>query len=616
MNTCIITIDGQSVDVTAGETVLQAARRSGLDIPTLCHLEKCGPLTACLVCLVKINGKLVPSCGTKVAPGMVIESETEEIHEARRTALELIFSDHVGDCLSPCHRLCPLQLNIPLMIRQIEEGRLDEAIVTVRQALPLPAVLGRLCHHPCEQGCRRGSWDDPAAIRDLERFVADQDLGRGVIFDDTKRISHPNNHPEPRSSRHEEAHNKTGEESQSLLTSAATVQEGIARGFSGESLPDPDKSGLRSEGLGEGKETVLTPGASDAAPRQPYLPPLKTATGKSVAIIGAGPTGLAAAYYLVRQGHAITVIDRHDQAGGTLRSEVAEKDLPREVLDAEIAQLARLGIEFKPGVELGKHVTLDDLAHQHDAILLTVGELAKGDGDKLGVALASTGIKADPNTCRTSLANVFAAGAAVKPVRQLVRAMSEGRAAAECVQQFLSGRPVRRSDKPFSSVMGRLDPGELRAFLSQAGAANRVSPCDACRGHTAGEAATEAARCLHCDCRSSGNCVLQHYAQVYGVDANRFRAERRRFEQQRQPGGVIFEPGKCILCGICVKLTELAREPLGLTFIGRGFDVRVAAPFNRAIADGLQKVAEECVKHCPTGALVFAGKKATPPGST
>ena len=362
-------------------------------------------------------------------------------------------------------------------------------------------------------------------------------------------------------------------------------------------------------------ETKLLLAETGVSTQTAHLPPLKTATGKSVAIIGAGPTGLAAAYYLVRQGHTITVIDRHDQPGGTLRSEVAEKDLPREVLDAEIAQLARLGIEFKPGVELGNHVTLDDLARRHDAILLTVGELAKGDGDKLGVTLAATGIKADPNSCRTSLANVFAAGAAVKPVRQLVRAMSEGRAAAECVQQFLSGQTVHRSDKPFSSVMGRLEPGELRAFLSHAGAANRVSPCDACRGHTAGEAATEAARCLHCDCRSSGNCALQHYAQVYGVDANRFRAERRKFEQQRQPGGVIFEPGKCILCGICVKLTELAREPLGLTFIGRGFDVRVAAPFNRAIADGLQKVAGECVKHCPTGALVFAGKQAAPSGS-
>ena len=123
-------------------------------------------------------------------------------------------------------------------------------------------------------------------------------------------------------------------------------------------------------------------------------------------------------------------------------------------------------------------------------------------------------------------------------------------------------------------------------------------------------ASSEAARCLHCDCRSSGNCVLQHYAQVYGADANRFRGEKRAFEQQLQPGGIIFEPGKCILCGICVKLTEQAAEPLGLTFIGRGFDVRVSAPFSQEIEAGLQKVAAECVEHCPTGALVFQKPRA------
>jgi NADH dehydrogenase/NADH:ubiquinone oxidoreductase subunit G len=91
---------------------------------------------------------------------------------------------------------------------------------------------------------------------------------------------------------------------------------------------------------------------------------------------------------------------------------------------------------------------------------------------------------------------------------------------------------------------------------------------------------------------------------VYGADAGRFRSERRKFEQHRQPGGILFEPGKCIVCGICVKLCEQAAEPLGLTFVGRGFDVRVAASLNAGIEAGLQKVADECVKQCPTGALV------------
>jgi len=513
MNT-LLTIDGQEVSIQPGQTVLEAARQIGIDIPTLCHLKECGPLTTCLVCLVKINGKLVPSCATQAAPGMIVESETEEVHEARRTALELLFSDHVGDCLSPCQRLCPLQLNIPAMIRQIESGALEEAVATVRQALPLPAVLGRLCNHPCEQGCRRGTADDAASIRGLERFIADHDLR----------------------------------------------------------LPSPQ------------------------------LAPRRAATGKSTAIVGAGPAGLAAAYYLTLQGHSVTVFDRHARAGGSLLA-VAENELPREVLTAEIAQLERLGVEIICNIELGVRISLDDLRRDYNAVLLAVGEKGASEGKKLAITVSASGIKTDAATALTSVLGVFAAGAAVRPVKQLVRAMTEGKGAAECVHRFLMGEPVRRASKPFSSVMGKLDAPEVKLFLQSASSEKRHVPCDACAGFSAAEAKGEAARCLHCDCRSAGACAFQHYAQVYGADASRFRAARAPFEQQLQPGGVIYEPGKCILCGICVKLTEMAGEPLGLTFIGRGFNVRIAAPFDESMEAGLQKIAAECVKACPTGAL-------------
>jgi ferredoxin len=521
-----ISIDGKRVKVEAGQTILQVARKIGLDIPSLCHLEKCGPLTTCQVCLVKVvasgQGRLVPSCATRVEPGMVIESETEEVHEVRRTALELLFSDHVGDCLSPCHRLCPLQLNIPVMIRQIEAGHLDEAVTTMRQALPLAGVLGRLCNHPCEQGCRRGAFDEPAAIRDFERFLTEHDF-------------------------------------------------------------KPDSKRIKPKAPGR------------AAGRQ------------SVVVVGAGPTGLTAAHDLARRGYGVTIIDRNAKAGGRLR-QVAEADLPAAILQAEVQLLAAMGIDFRTGIELGNQVTLDGLGRGFDAILLTVGELAEGDSGKLGLPATGASLKASPTTCLVNSPNVFAAGACVKPVKQVIRAMSEGRAAAECIHQFLLGQPPHRPEKSFSSIMGRLEPGELRDFLRNASQEHRVAPCARCAGLNQGEAVREAARCLHCDCRSSGNCLLQHYAQVYNADASRFRAERRPFEQQLQPGGVIFEPGKCILCGICVKLTEMAAEPLGLTFVGRGFDVRVAAPFDHPIEEGLKAVAAECVRHCPTGALVLADK--------
>lgn len=522
-----LTIDGHPVEVPPGATVLQAAARLGIHIPTLCYLEKCGPLNSCLVCLVKVNGRLVPSCGLRAEPGMAVESETDEVHEARRTALELLFSDHVGDCLSPCQRLCPLRMNIPVMIRQIQTGRLKDAAMTVRDALPLASVLGRLCHHPCEQGCRRGTWDESAGIREMERFVADQDLGfeteRGAV---------------------------------KAITAA-------------------------------------------------YLPRCKKSTGKSVVIVGSGPAGLAAAYTLLRHGHACTVADRRPAAGGSLR-DVPESQLAHALLDAEIAQLERLGASFRLNAALGRDISIEGLLRGFDAVLVTLGEVTESEGEAFGLEMIPGGIKVNPDTFQTARPRVFAAGRAVKPAKQMLKAMTDGQWAAECIHLFLQGKAPHRPDKPFSSVMGRLEKTELAEFMKGANPAPAVSACSTCAAITGQQAETEASRCLRCDCRSSGNCALQTYAEQYGADASRFRSERRVFVQQRQPGGVIFEPGKCILCGICVKLTELAREPLGLTFVGRGFDVRLAAPFSAEIDAGLQKVAEECVTHCPTGALVFA----------
>jgi ferredoxin len=216
--------------------------------------------------------------------------------------------------------------------------------------------------------------------------------------------------------------------------------------------------------------------------------------------------------------------------------------------------------------------------------------------------MALGGVKTQPETFQSTRRGVFAAGRAVKPINQLVRAMVEGQGAAICIHQFLSGQKMHRPERPFSSVMGRLEKEELELFVQAAGSVSNqgrtLKPA-----LTVEEATSEASRCLHCDCRSSGQCALQHYAQAYGADASRFHQQRRRFEQYGREDGVIFEPGKCIRCGICVKLTELAGEPLGLAFIGRGFDVRVGAPFDRAFQEGLLKSAEECVKHCPTGAL-------------
>ena len=519
-----LVIDGQSVDVADGATLLDASRQLGIDIPTLCYLEQCGPMTSCLVCVVKVthNGRtrVVPSCAANAEPGMIVESETAEVRDLRRTAFELLLSDHVGDCLSPCHRICPLDLNVPRMIRQIESNDLDSALVTLRQAIALPAILGRLCHAPCQNGCRRGGscGGGSAAIRDLERFVA--------------------------------------------LTG----------------LQSPAK----------------------------YLPPRKPATGKKIAIIGSGPTGLTAAYYLLRQGHACTLFDRQPLAGGSLRR-LDEDTLPAHTLDAELEALRQLGATFELSSPIGADAqSTEHLRRSYDAVLIATGELAKTELENLGLMASPVGVRVNAATAQTEHPNVFAAGSAVKPVKQLVRVMSEGHAAAECLHQFVVGLPIRPLEKSFSSVMGRLEPPELDLFLKTASPIPRITPAqNSDTGFTPEEARGEAARCLHCDCRAAGNCNLQHYAELYGANPNRFSRQRRLFEQHLHPAHVIFEPGKCILCGICIHIAKQAAEPLGLTFVGRGFNVQVAAPLNRPFSDGVQKVAAECVKHCPTGAIVF-----------
>jgi len=513
-----ITIDNQPIDVPEGTTVLAAARSLGIDIPALCYRDGCEPNTACMTCVVKINGapNLVPSCGRMVEDGMVVESETDEVRASRKAALELLLSDHLGDCMAPCHSVCPARMNIPLMIRQIVSGRLGEAIETVKADIALPAVLGRICPAPCEKGCRRGQHDACVAICLLKRYVADVDL----------------------------------------------------------------------------------------AAARPYRPETLPSSGKSVAIVGAGPTGLAAAYYLLRHGHACTVFDDRDAAGGMLRDGVGEDRLPREVLDAEIATIAAVGAEFRTPVRVGRDVAMGELRRDFDAVFVAAGKVEQADADALELPWSPKGIPADRKTFATDLEGVFAA-TSVRQQKMAVRAVADGKAAAAAMDQHLTGLPVVGEPRPFTVHLGRLQDGEIERFMVGASDAARVEAADEAGGLAEAEALAEARRCLHCDCRRPNDCALRTYASAYGASPTKYKAARRTFEQHLQHSRVIYEPGKCIDCGLCVQVAAAAGERLGLAFVGRGFNVRVAVPLGRSLAEGLESAAADCVAACPTGALAF-----------
>ncbi|MHB9108472.1 MAG: FAD-dependent oxidoreductase [Armatimonadota bacterium] len=498
-----MTIDNQVVEVAEGSTILEAARQLGIEIPTLCHLEGLPPQTSCFVCVVKVNGngRLLPSCATLVADGMVVESGTDEVRAARRTALELLLGDHLGDCIGPCQNACPAHVDIPGTIRLVQEGKLREAAALVKARNPFPAVLGRICTAFCERGCRRALHDATVSIAALERLVGDADLSS----------------------------------------------------------------------------------------KAPYAPPCKPATGKRVAIIGAGPAGLTAAYYLQREGHASTLFDRREQPGGAWR-DITEDRLPRAVLDAEIVRILALGAEFRPGMK----ASLDKLRKEYDAVLIAAGEGSAFPGVEMG----EKGILADRHTLQTSLPGVFAAGSAIHSSHHTARAVGDGRVAAYSIVQYLAGQPVTGGERrPFSTHMGRLHPEELALLLEDSDPGPQIADL------TVDDAARECARCLHCDCRKLHACRLRDFSIALEADTGKYHGERRPFTRDASHPEVIYEPGKCIDCGLCVRIAESRRDSLGLAFIGRGFDVRPAVPFGESLLQGLKEAAEECVKACPTGAL-------------
>ena len=512
-------IDNREVEVGKNATILNAADKLGIEIPTMCFLRDYKPSTSCMVCVVKVDGlsALVPACGTIAEDGMRVESNSEEVRQARRAALELLLSDHVGDCLGPCQVICPANMNIPLMIRQIAAGKFRDAIVTVKKDIALPAVLGRICPKPCEKGCRRAVFDEAVSICLLKRYVADLDL--------------------------------------------------------------------RSA--------------------NPYLPPCKPSQDKHVAIIGAGPAGLAAAYYLQQAGYGCTVFDEHEQPGGMLRYAIPNEQLPTEVLDKEIALIEKLGMEFQGRTRIGVNSSMEDLRRDFDAVFVAVGQLKPGDAESMGIEASPNGFKVNGTTYQTNLPGVFAGGDAVHKRRLTVRAVADGKEAAVSIGQYLSGCSVTGPVKEFNTRIGKLMDGEIEKFLACADKAQRTSPSGKDGELTDEQAHKEATRCLHCDCRKADNCKLRQYAQNYEAKPTRYKNQRRLFTQQIQHPDIIYEPGKCIDCGLCIQTTAAVGENLGLTFIGRGFDVRVAVPFGRSIADALKQSADQCVKACPTGALAF-----------
>ncbi len=283
-----LTIDGKNVSVSPGTTVLDAAKKIGIEIPTLCHDKRVEVYGACGLCVVEAvgNPKLLRACSTKVAEGMEILTKTEKVVSSRKCALELLLSDHSGDCRPPCVLACPAQTDCQGYVGLIANGEYYESVKLIMEKLPLPASIGRVCPHPCETACRRQLVEEPIAIAHLKRFVGDIALEEG-------------------------------------------------NGYKPDIAPD---------------------------------------TGKKIAILGGGPAGLTAAYFLRTKGHSIKVYDMMPKMGGMLLYGIPEYRLPEEVLNKEVNNIKSLGgIDFFNNVKIGKDVTLNELRKENDAVVIAIG---------------------------------------------------------------------------------------------------------------------------------------------------------------------------------------------------------------------------------------------------
>jgi len=187
------------------------------------------------------------------------------------------------DRLPPCNSACPAGENVQGWLAHAESGDYEAAWRLLTEDNPMPAVMGRVCYHPCEAKCNRGELDDAVGINSVERFLGDEALRRGWKFD----------------------------------------------------------------------------------------PPAGN-SGKRVLIVGAGPSGLSAAYHLARAGHTIAIHEAGPMAGGMMRFGIPKYRLPREVLEAEIARILALGVELKLNAKVANLRNAMN-AQGFDAAFLAVG---------------------------------------------------------------------------------------------------------------------------------------------------------------------------------------------------------------------------------------------------